>query len=251
MNLTCNECGHTFQIDKSKIPSGAFSVKCPNCKKVFHVNAQTGSDPVKTPEAASDHAASKLTSWEQLKPDAEASVKKQVEEVRKEILLSLASLIGDSSQASQINAPAYSEKQALVCESDPAVAQQIVFILQRLGYAVQTSSHLGETLSRLESGFYDAIITDFVFPDDPEGGQKILNKVNGRKTDERRKMFIVMVSDQIKTLSAQSAFFHGANIAVHKSDLRNFERLFQDGIRHFSEMYGTYYKLLEESTERL
>jgi predicted Zn finger-like uncharacterized protein len=240
MHLICTECGHTFQIDKSKVPSGTFNVKCPNCKKVFQVSAQPGPEPVKTSGISSEE-----------KPDVEAIVKKRVDEVRKEILLSLASLIGPSSQASQINVPGYTEKQALVCESDSSVTQQIMLVLQRLGYTVQTSSHVGEALSRLESGFFDAIITDFVFPDDPEGGQKILNKVNGRKTEERRKMFVVMVSDQIKTLSAQSAFFHGANIAVHKSDLRNFERLFQEGIRHFTDMYGTYYKMLEESTERL
>ena len=241
MNVICNDCGHSFQIDKSKIPSSTFNVKCPNCKKVFKVNAQPGADPAKTPDS----------SWENLKPEVEAAVKKQVEEVRKEILLSLASLIGHTSEAQQFNVPGSSEKQALVCQSDPAVTQQIVSVLQRLGYVVQTSSNLAEALSRLESGFFDAIITDFVFPDDSEGGQRILNKVNGRKTDERRKMFVVMISDQIKTSSAQSAFFHGANIAIHKSDLRNFERLFQEGIRQFSEIYGTYYKLLEESTERL
>ena len=247
MNLTCNDCGHTFQIDKTKIPSTTFNVKCPNCKKVFQASTQTQGGPVKVAEKAKNESAA----WEQLKPEVEAAVKRQLEDVRKDILHSLASLVGHSSQVSQINAPGYIEKRALVCETDPAVAQQILFVLQRLGYAVQTCSHLTEALGSLESGFYDVIITDFVFPDDAEGGQKILSKVNGRKTGERRKMFVVLVSDQIKTLSAQAAFFQSVNISVHKSDLRNFERLFQEGIRHFSEMYGTYYKMLDESTERL
>lgn len=247
MNLTCNDCGHTFQIDKAKIPSPTFNVKCPNCKKVFQVNMPSGSDAVKTPEKASAES----SSWEQWKPEMEAAVKKQLEDVRKDILLSLVTLVGHSSQASQVNALEYSEKRALVCESDPAVAQQILFVLQRLGYSVQTCSHFAEALGRLESGFYDVITTDSGFSDDPEGGQKILGRVNGRKTVERRKMFVVMVSDHCKTLPAQAAFFQGVNISVHKSDLRNFERLIQDGIRQFSEMYGTYYMMLEESTDRL
>lgn len=251
MNLTCNDCGHTFQIDKTKIPSSTFNVKCPNCKKVFQVSLAAGAEPSKTVDKSTEELPSKVSSTEQLKGELEVSVKKQLEDVRKEILLSLASLVGHSSNASSVHTQGYSDKHALVCQSDPTVAQQLALVLQRLGYAVQTCSLLVEALGRLESGYFEVIVTDFAFQDDPEGGQKLLGKVNGRKTEERRKMFVVMVSDQIKTLPAQGAFFQGVNISVHKSDLRNFERFFQDGVRHFNEMYGNYYKMLDEATERL
>ncbi len=245
MNLTCSDCGHVFQIDKAKIPSQTFNVKCPNCKKVFQVSVHA--DAAKSPEKATNGSGS----WEHLKPEVEAAVKKQLEDVRRDILLSVASLVGHPSQAPQINAAGFSEKRALVCEPDTAQAQQILFVLQRLGYAVQISSHMTEALSRLEIGFYDVITTNLVFPDDPEGGYKILSKLNGRKTADRRKMFVVVISEQIRTLPPQAAFFQGVNISVQKSELQNFERLFQEGLHHFSELYGTFYRLLEEATERL
>ena len=245
MNLTCNECGHTFQIDKTKIPSPTFNVKCPNCKKVFQASVQA--DASKNAEKPINVAGA-AEPW---KPEVEAAVKRQLEDVRRDILLSVASLVGHPSQTSQAQTAGFSEKRALVCEPDPALAQQIQFVLQRQGYAVQNSLHVAEALSRLESGFYDVITTNLVFPDDPEGGYKILSKLNGRKTPERRKIFVAMVSEQVKTMSPQAGFFHGVNISVQKSDMQNFERLFQEGVRHFTELYGTYHRMLEEATERL
>jgi CheY-like chemotaxis protein len=190
--------------------------------------------------------------WEQFRPQMESLVKAQLDNVRKDVLSSLG-LVASPPPSNRVgfNATGPMEKRALVCESDPAVAQHIVSALQSLGYTVQVCSLLSEALKRLEGGFFEVITAELAFSDDPEGGQKLLNKVNSRKLDERRKMFLAMISRTAKTLGPEAAFFHGANVFINKSDLHNLENLIQDGIRHYAGIYGNYFEVLAESTERL
>jgi CheY-like chemotaxis protein len=175
-----------------------------------------------------------------------------LDNIRKDVLSSLGVMAPQAPNlASYPSGGSTVEKRALVCESDPAVSQQIVSALVRLGYSVQSCGLLSEALNSLESGFYDVITTELSISDDPEGGQKLLNKVNSRKLDERRRMFLIVISRDGKTLGPAAAFFHGANIFIQKSDLYNFETLLQDGIRYYAGIYGNYFEVLTESAERI
>lgn len=250
ITITCTECNHFFQISEAKIPGPTFKAKCPACHKVFQVTIHENG---KKPEAASEPNRQSLVSQreilEMLRPEMEALVKTQLDAVRADILLSLASLLGKQGQVQPGHSDEYSDLHALVCQPDAAVAQQIAAVLQRLKHSVQICSTASEALTRLEGGFFHVITTDLAFPDDREGGAKILGKINARKQDDRRKIFVVIVSDQIKTSGPQTAFFHGANIVVQKSDLSNFESLIQEGVRYYRELYSNYSKLLVQIGE--
>jgi predicted Zn finger-like uncharacterized protein len=243
INMNCLECGHAFELSESKIPSPTFNVKCPACRKVFQVTVENVAPPPPDPQKAV---------WEQFRPQMESLVKAQLDNVRKDVLSSLGLMASPQPPGmTGFNPTGPVEKRALVCESDPGVAQHIVSGLQSLGYSVQVSSLLSEALQRLEGGFFDVITTEFSFSDDSEGGQKLLNKVNSRKLDERRKMFLAVISRSVKTLGPEAAFFLGANVFINKSDLHNLENLIQDGLRHYAGIYGNYFEVLTESAERL
>lgn len=231
-NLTCLECGHSFELPDSKIPSARFNVKCPACRKVFQASVE-------------GIPSTRGTVWDEVRPEIENLIKMQLESVRKEMMGAASPLREAPPRSDSVG------KRALVCESDQAIAQQILKVLQLLGYSVQICSTVSEALTRLESGFYDVITSDTSFADDSEGGQKIIVKVNARKQDERRRMFLAVVSQSMKTLGPQSAFFYGANIFIQKSDLQNLENLLQEGMRYYSGVYGNYFEILEESAERL
>jgi predicted Zn finger-like uncharacterized protein len=238
INLTCVECGYAFELSETKIPSQKFNVKCPSCKKVFQVTVENG---------ASQDPSSGV--WQQFRPEIESLVKTHVENIRNDLLSSFQ--VPQVPALSALSPSASVDKRALVCESDPVISRQIADGLQHLGYTVQVCSLMSEALNRLEGGFYDVITTEISFSDDPEGGQKISNKVNSRKLDERRRMFLAVISRNIKTLGPDAAFFYGANISIQKSDLDHFESLIHDGIRYFTGIYSNYFEVLTESAERL
>lgn len=245
--MTCLECNYSFELPESKIPASTFKVKCPACHKVFQANVRSSASP----QRASDAAPSIPALWKEMKPEVETLVKAELEAVRADILLSLASLLGRQSPNMTVHSDSYTELHALVCQSNPAVAQHLSTVLQRMKYSVYVSSSCADALSRLERGIFNVITTDLALSDDPEAGIKILAKINSRKMDERRKMFVAVVSDQVKTTGVQSAFFQGANILINESNIENFESLMQEGMRYYAELYGNYINLLKQAVEHL
>jgi hypothetical protein len=91
---------------------------------------------------------------------------------------------------------------------------------------------------------------DYNFPDDKDGGTKIISRINGWKPAARRETFVVLISANIKSADASAAFFHGANITVNKEEIRNLEHLIREGQRRFHEIYRVFNRILEEKTER-
>src|SRR5688572_13318900 len=92
ITITCVECNHSFELPESKIPAATFRVKCPACQKVFQATV-----PSSQPQALSQTNSEKTdvsSLWDRMKPEVEALLKEQIDTVRSDILLSLASLIG-------------------------------------------------------------------------------------------------------------------------------------------------------------
>jgi CheY-like chemotaxis protein len=60
--------------------------------------------------------------------------------------------------------PAISPKRILVVDDAPTVAETIQTILSQCGHKVETSSDGEEALSKVRSGKYDLVITDYDMP---------------------------------------------------------------------------------------
>ena len=251
LTITCSECNHQFQIDAKKIPGSTFKVRCPSCSRVFQAaveNQVSGMEKLQPQGSVEDSSDEML--WLKFRPEMESLFKDQMEAVKNNVLLSLASMVGRPGTPASTSA-SKTEKRALICEPDRTVAQEIESILQRMGYSVESCTSASESLSHLERDSYSIITTNYVFPDDPEGGQKILTRINSWKPDERRKVFLTVISDQIKTMGAQAAFFHGANMSVNKSELSSLESMMQSGMEYFSQLYSNYNQILSESTDSI
>ncbi len=262
IKITCSECNHVFQIDESRVPSGSFKVKCPACTKVIVASkAQTSSESETSAAASVSPVTAGLATpatgeWERIRPQVEALVKNAVDTAKREILVSIAAMIGSSPapHSAPVLPSASSEdtgRRALVCDSDASSGQTISQILHRQGYRVQVCTMASDALNRLESNFFDLVTTEITFQDDREGGQKILGKINGRKPDERRKVFVAVVSETIKTSPPHGAFFQGANICLNKGEMKNLDGMLQEGLKHFRDIYANYYELLREAGEKL
>jgi CheY-like chemotaxis protein len=236
-------------VAKSRIPADIFKVKCPACQKVFQASVPPtpAVDPVPESPVPPTDAMNFGPLWERMRPEVESIVKNQVDAIRGDILLSLASLIGRQSPFSGAHSDSHTDLRALVCHSDSQIAQQIAKVLQNLKYSVKISSACSESLNRIETGFFHVITTDTSFTDDSDGGSKILLKLNARKSDERRKVFVALIADQVKTTGPQAAFFQGANIVVNMADLHKFENLLQEGLRYYDELYSGYTQLLQQT----
>lgn len=245
MKFTCSSCQNPIQIDDAKVPAGSFKIKCPKCQKVISLSAPVSAPPAEASSEQEDASAS---------PELQNFVKKEVAATKREILAAMQSLFGgDFKWQTEESPDRRSElgKKALICEDDQQFIDIIQPALKRLGFNAEIARSTAEAIKKVEQNFYDLITVDYVFPDDKEGGNKIIAKINGQKPVQRRQQFIVLISANIKSSDASAAFFHGANVTVNKDEIKNLEALIQEGQRHYQQIYNVFNRVLTDKNERI
>lgn len=248
MRVACSQCQNQIQIDDAKVPSGSFKIKCPKCGSIQTLQG--------TGAAAAAAAAAEAEAGDnaEVTSEVEALIRREVGAVRKEIINGLRSSLGiearfdddeESSAAADIG------KRALICEDDQVFVDIVSATLKKMGYSIDVAKSTAEAIKKVESGFYTLVTVDYVFPDDKEGGNKIIGKLNGQKPAQRRQTFVVLISANIKSADANAAFFHGANITINKDEIKNLEAHIRDGQRHFQQIYSIFNRVLEDKNERI
>lgn len=262
MKLSCSSCQHQFQIDDAKVPAGTFKLKCPKCGKVITASRESGAAAPAEPVHESASAAPSLEQENDSEnPAVRAFVKKEMASMKKELMGAMASLLGgsaakwqhagESGQAEEEDDDDPLSKKALICEDDQAYIDIITQAVKHLGYSIDIARSTAEAIKKVESQFYQLVTVDYIFPDDKEGGNKILSKINGQKPGQRRQQFVVLISSSVKSADSSAAFFHGANITVNKEEIRNLEALIRAGQRNFHEIYAMFSRVLTEKAQRM
>src|SRR5262245_61991850 len=236
MKLTCSSCQQQLVVDDSKVPASVFKIKCPKCGKMI-----TGQKPASMSDTGSRPAAPKTSAADELQavylsqsnpaivqPPASAPsngenadktdpastevlIKREVAAVRRELMHAMSSLFGGSgrhfghSDGSQDDEDDGFTKKALICEDDESFIEVISAAVKHLGFSIDVARSTMEALKKVETGAFDLVTVDYVFPDDKEGGNKILAKLNGLPTQSRRETFVVLISASIKSSDANAA----------------------------------------------
>jgi len=243
MKVTCNSCQQTITVDESKASAATFRVKCPGCSNLIIVNREQPavSNPV-PPQSDSQTQ------------NVEEIVKREVAQAKKEIFESMATLFGADIKGlqSRSDEEAGDEyKRALICDPEQAISDEITTVLKRLGYQVDSVKTPADALKKLDEFTYQLITVSSNFPDPKEGAAKILGRINGLKSTQRRQTFVVSISSTVKNTDATTAFLHGANIIVNKDDLGKLENLILEGQRRFQQIYHHFSAIIDEKDEQI
>jgi predicted Zn finger-like uncharacterized protein len=239
MKVVCNSCQQAFNVDETKASGSTFRVKCPACSNSIKVNREQPAAANQTPS---------LNNLEEI-------VKREVEKAKKEIFESMVTLFG--SDTSRLKAPesdheiGNESKRGLICDPDQAISDQITTVLKHLGYQLDTVKTAADALKKLDQLNYQLITVSSDFPEAKDGAAKILGRLNGLKSTQRRQTFVVSISSTVKNADATTAFLHGANIIVNKNDLPNLENLIQEGQRRFQRIYYHFSAVLDEKDGKI
>jgi hypothetical protein len=117
-------------------------------------------------------------------------------------------------------------------------------------YSAEVARSAAESLKKLEANAYSIVLVSSTLADDKDGWKKIIGKMNGQKPYLRRQIFVVLVSDTLKSGDSSAAFFNGVNLTANKSDLGNLADLIQEGQKHFREFYSLFNKMSAEKSLR-
>lgn len=223
MKITCDNCQKKIKIPDDKVPEGkSFSLPCPNCKQKVLVQS-----PVKsgTPKKKSESPAPKA---------AGHSPKKSAETGS-----------GDTAvdNGAPINPFEFLEegaKTAVICEPDLERRARIREIAETMEYHILEAENARDTLKQMRFHDFDLVVLHELFDTRDAEMNHVLKYLSQLNMTARRKMFLVLLSENLRTMDKMQAFNKSVNLIVNLNDMGNFEKILQAGISDHDNFYRVF-----------
>lgn len=224
-----------MQLEDSKIPPRAFTVKCPRCQTLVSVN----------PPASEEHAADSGngTNGVALKLDkSNGSNGGNVEGVEssadaKEFIRLLTALLQKGAdrplEASRLS---WELRRALVGVGLP-YREKISRVLSENDYQVFVAEDAIKALERMREERMHIVILDPEFDQAGKGAAAVTREINSMRPVERRRLYLVLLSSMGRTLDQHAAFVSNANLIVNSLDINQLPKTLERSIRDFNHLY--------------
>jgi predicted Zn finger-like uncharacterized protein len=249
MIVTCPNCTTRLQLEASKVPSRAFSVRCPKCQHIVTAQPPAQSSQRDAVAAGGDLPAS--TRQQQVggatAAATPASAEPQSQEAASEetdVLRMLASLLKREGGAGAGSLRHGAERRrALVC-AGAASGGEVVRALSRAGYDVLAPDNLTQAGEVLREGNVGVVVLDQEFDVRERGASFICGELTAMRMPERRRVLFVQMSGTARTGDAHAAFVVGANLVVNTKDAEELPLALERNMRDLNELYRDFNKAL-------
>ena len=233
MQATCPQCSNRINIDDARAPERAFSVKCPKCQTAvrFPGRAAAGAAPAAPgsppPVAAASSAAAAPAGA--ASPPAAAGGSSPVGGAE-----SLAQLRREVVESGRGGAT-----QVLVGVPDRAVAGALTLPLTRLGHTIEMLDTPEEGGRLLEQGAYGIVVTTRTAPV-PGKTEMLYQRVARLNPDARRRIFLILVGEDLKTGDGTQAFVLQADFVVNPKDASSVEGALLNAMGERNRVYQAF-----------
>jgi predicted Zn finger-like uncharacterized protein len=208
MEITCQHCRSKFKIPDDKIPADrSASLPCPKCKNKIRLNPRGSTTAsIQADITSNDYDASD----------------KPFDFIEEE------------------------GHTALVCESDATVRKKIVNNLNLLEYHVTVSDSGRDALKKMRYHQYDLIVVNESFSSEGPDANMVLLYLERLNMTVRRQMFVVMISNQYRTMDQMMAFRYSVNIIVNTKNVDDIGKVIQRGLTDYEFFYGVFQETLKD-----
>ncbi len=237
MRVQCPQCNKAYTIPGEKLPSAPSAFTCTACGGRVVVQPPEGraAAPGAVPPAASTAG-----------QPAPLLPEEQMEAIRREVTMDILRSMGLATGGQDERENEEESLVALVCEDEELFQNVVGEALSKLKYRYDVAPTAKTSLERLMAVPYSMVTVDSRFPDDPEGGYKILQAINALPPERRRKMFVAFISADLSTMDLNSAFILGANVTVGKKDIKRLDKILAEGIKEHQRRYRVFLQVEEE-----
>jgi hypothetical protein len=221
VQATCPQCSNRVNFDDARAPERPFSVKCPKCQAPvrFPGRAAAGAAPAASPAAPPAPAAASAAapvSAPAATPPPPAPAPPGAAAVGNEALAQLRREVGAS------DASRGAATQVLVAVPDRAVAGALTLPLTRLGHTIEVLDTPEEGGRLLEQGVYGIVITTRTAAV-PGKTEMLYQRITRLNPDARRRIFLILVGEDLKTADGMQAFVLQADFVVNPRDAGSVE----------------------------
>jgi predicted Zn finger-like uncharacterized protein len=235
VQATCPQCSNRINIDDARAPDRPFSVKCPKCQTPvrFPGRAAAGAAPGAPGPAAPVPSASSVAAAPAPPASPPAAGGGSSPEVATETLAQLRREVGAS------EAGRGGTTQVLVGVPDRAVAGALTLPLTRLGHTIEVLDTPEEGGRLLEQGAYGIVITTRTAPV-PGKTELLYQRVTRLNAEARRRIFLILVGEDLKTGDGTQAFVLQADFVVNPKDAGSVEGALLNAMAERNRVYQAF-----------
>ncbi len=258
MLVICSNCKARLQLDESKIPPHSFKLRCPKCQGRIEIKSAVPSDndssgatftEEMTPTPTQTSPFERPPVAAQFKPSgSDAAVAETATANSDDVLKLLAEVLrhADSGapKSAAIKRPAWNRRKALVCV-ETELSAEIANGLVASDYEVFVAENTAEALGRMREDRIDVVVLDGNFDPVEQGFAFVTREVKLLQPSERRRLFLVYLTPNARTLDLHAAFLHNANLVVNPADVGRLPEALDVSLRYYNELYRELNRVLE------
>jgi predicted Zn finger-like uncharacterized protein len=229
MIIRCDNCSVSLQLDEAKIPTGAFSVRCPRCQNLLRVKKDASGRGLSTVDqlAASQAAAAQGDTAGFAARESDV----QINSALRSLMTALQTDTGATAQEDQ-----QKPRRILLCLGEHA--DKTARLLAAAGYKVYVAETPAQANERLRDGKTELLIFSPDFSPDLGGAAVIQQKANAMYSSERRRLFLISLEDGGTTMNAHDAFLRNLNLIVNTNDLEQLPLILERALGDYNDLYG-------------
>jgi predicted Zn finger-like uncharacterized protein len=263
MVIVCQQCAARLQLDDSKIPARAFTVRCPKCQHLLNAQppsaqqapAPAGAAGLSEPAAQSSRLtrpmpapAFRLDGAAGDGADAADPLRGDRDEITNLLSALLQrALTTAATQASQsVAGRGWEGRCVLVCAA-PEWRFSAARVLVESGYEVYVAEDTTQAIERMRENKMDVVLLDPTFDAVEQGAAFIKREISALRPAARRRVFVVLLSAELRTGDPHHAFVNHSNMALNPADLEELPLMLDRGIRDFNGLYRDFNKALQLS----
>ncbi len=221
MEITCENCDGKFKIADEKIPEGkTVSLSCPKCKNKISV-----------------------------KREVKQAVEGFETEDGEDLNYDFEEEMGDDYEPSERAFDFIEDegKTALICESDPKLKKQVKPVLDFMEYHIVEVPTARDAIKKLRYNRYDLIVINELFDTKDPDTNGVLIYLSRLMMQERRKIFVTMLTQRFRTLDLMTSLGKSVNLIVNIKNMNDFEKILKHGVSDSEMFYRIYMENMKNS----
>jgi predicted Zn finger-like uncharacterized protein len=230
VQTNCPNCSNRLVVDDAKVPPTPFMLKCPKCQGMVKIpgrGAQPAAPAAPPPSVQATAPPAPPAPSPSPAPPAAFSP-------------------APPAAPARVAPPSSAAAKALVALPAAETASTMTTVLGRMGFAVEQLDSADDKLLRLQQGEFAVVISARNGVPEDRNVYRIMQTL---PLEIRRRLFLVLVGDDVQTGEGTQAFALVADLVVNSKDAPSSDRILAQMLQERKRIYQTYWDAEDRKLE--